>query len=72
MVKLFVDLPWEIYRFVFFFVLFALYVTLLNGLPLSGWLTGTSDCLPFKKILSLSARTQLILCLRILQFFQIQ
>ena len=66
MVKLFADLPWEIYRFVFF-VLFALYVTLLNGLPLSEWLTGTSDCLPFKKIFSLSARTQLIL-----QFFQIQ
>ena len=45
--KLFADLPWEIYRLLFFlFVcfLFALYVTLLNGLPLTGWLTGTSDC----------------------------
>ena len=43
--KLFADLPWEIYRkFLFFFLLFALYVTFSYGLPMTGWLiTRTSD-----------------------------
>ena len=44
-VKLFPDLPWEIYRkFLSFFFLLAVYVTLSDGLPLTGWLTRTSDC----------------------------
>ena len=48
--------------FLFFliFFLFALYVTLFYGLPLTGWLSRTSDCWSFKTFFSLSTRTQLI------------
>ena len=57
MVKLFAYFPWGIYSFVFlfvcFFFLFALYVTLSNGLPLTGWLTGTLFTIQ-KKILSVN------------------
>ena len=73
MVKLFAYFLGNIQICCFFFLsLFVLYVTLLNGLPLTGWLTGTADCLTFKKYFCLSTRTKLIICLRILQFFQIQ
>ena len=56
-VKLFADLLWEIYRF--FLFLFALYVLLSYGLPLTWWLTRTSDCLPFqkRKLLSVNYNT---------------
>ena len=46
MVKLFADLPWEIYR------LFYFYLRCIKP-PLTGWLTGISDCLPFKKVFQL-------------------